>query len=220
MMTSFRIKPPKIIRTLFPGTIWHLESLSSKCQVPSSALNKVYFTFDDGPTPEITPWVIDSLNRYNATATFFCVGNNVIKYPEIFQQLLDNGMSVGNHTFSHLKAFKTTKNNYFADIDKCSEVVKSDIFRPPHGQLYPWWIPKLKKRFSKIVMWDILSLDYDSRLTAEDVVNIVTTRIRPGSVIVFHDSLKAWDRLKIALPKILEYAIEKGYEMRKISIGV
>jgi len=210
--TKFKIRPPWIIRTLFPYTIW----------CPTSNKNTkphIYLTFDDGPTPEITPWVIDCLNHFNAKATFFCVGNNVIKYPEIFQHVIDSGMSVGNHSFSHIKAYKTNKKNYFADIDKCCEVVKSNLFRPPHGQLFPWWIPMLKKRFSKIVMWDILSLDYDKNFSPDEVVNIVTTRIRNGSIIVFHDSIKAFDRLKIALPKVLKYAAEKGYEMRVVISG-
>jgi peptidoglycan/xylan/chitin deacetylase (PgdA/CDA1 family) len=125
--------------------------------------------------------------------------------------LTTHGMATGNHTFSHIKAHIGNKKEYLDDVDKCSELIKSKLFRPPYGKIYPWWLPDLKKRFDKIVMWDIISLDYDNTLTGEEVVNNVITNIRSGSVIVFHDSLKAWDRMKYALPKVLEYAINNGY---------
>ena len=206
MLLKYKITPPSFIRNLFPGTIWRIKTNEKV----------VFITFDDGPVPEVTPLVIDCLKKYNAVATFFCVGDNVRKYPEIFKSLTDNGMTVGNHSFSHKKAKRLNKKEFFDDVDKCSEFVKSKLFRPPYGKMRPWWVFEMKKRFDKIVMWDILSLDYDKNVSAEDVVNNVITNIRPGSVIVFHDSLKAWDRMRYALPMILEFAIENGYKTKII----
>jgi len=208
MLLKYKISPPSLIRNLFPGTIWRVKTNEKV----------LFITFDDGPVPEVTPWVIDCLKKYKAVATFFCVGDNVRKYPEIFKSLTDNEMAVGNHSFSHKKTKRFHKIEFFKDVDKSMEFVKSAIFRPPHGRINPWWLPELKRRFDKIVMWDILSLDYDKNVSAEDVVNNVITNIRPGSVIVFHDSLKSWDRMRYALPKVLEFAIENGYKTKIIKI--
>ena len=202
-----RIKPSGIVRIFFPKVTWRIKTKEKK----------LFITFDDGPVPEITPWVIDCLKSYNAVATFFCVGENVQKYPKIFNQLTENGMSVGNHSFSHINPNPKDKKKYFQDVDKCSEYAKFALFRPPYGKIFPSWVSELKKRFDKVVMWDILSLDFDKNIMPEEVVSIVNSHIRPGSIIVFHDSLKAWDRLKYALPKVLEYAKNKGYEFGKIS---
>jgi len=200
------VNPPAILRKLFPGTIWRINTNEKK----------LFLTFDDGPTPEITPWIIDCLKKYNASATFFCIGKNVEKYPDIFKFLSESGMKIGNHTFSHNPKNFHNKKNYFNDVDKCTELVKSNLFRPPYGKIYPWWIPDLKKRFDKIVMWDILSMDYDIKLIGKEVLNNVNTNIRPGSIIVFHDSAKAWDRLKYALPKVLEFAKREKYSIMSI----
>lgn len=199
---KYKISPPLFIRFFFSRAVWRMKT-SEKI---------IFLTFDDGPIPEVTPWVIDCLKKYKAVATFFCVGENVRKYPNIFNILINNGMAVGNHTYSHSDTKHFKKKEYLKNVDKCSEFVKSSLFRPPYGRIFPWWMSELKKRFDKIVMWDILTLDYDKNYTAEDIVNNVVTNIRPGSVIVFHDSLKAWDRLNYALPKVLEYITEKGYK--------
>ena len=204
---SLKIRVPSIVRVLFPGTTWRIKTKEKK----------VFLTFDDGPIPEVTPWILDCLKRHNAVATFFCIGDNVRKYPEVFEQLRNSGMGIGNHTFSHCRAWKNSKEAYFADIDKCEEYFNSHFFRPPHGELYPWWIRLLKKRFKRIVMWDILSLDYEQKLSPAEVVENVITRIRPGAIIVFHDSLKAWDRLQEALPQVLEYLKEKSYSTEKLN---
>jgi len=206
MSSKYKITPPSLIRKLFPGTIWRVKTNEKA----------LFITFDDGPVPEVTPWVIDCLKKYNAVATFFCVGDNVRKFPEIFKSLTDNGMAVGNHSFSHKRPKRLNKKDFFEDVDKCTEFVKSRLFRPPHGKIRPWWTSELKKRFDKIVMWDILSLDYDKNVTEEEVVNNVITNIRHGSVIVFHDSLKAWDRMKYALPIVLEFIVEKGFKTKII----
>jgi peptidoglycan-N-acetylglucosamine deacetylase len=203
----WKIQPPAFLRWLFPGSLWRVNS-SNKV---------VYITFDDGPIPEVTPKVIDCLKKFGAKATFFCVGDNVRKYPEVYNLLISQGMAVGNHTYSHIKAWSCNTNKYFKDIEHGAVYIKSALFRPPHGQLYPWYVSKLKKRFAKIVMWDILSMDYDSRVTANEIVNNVVKKIRPGSIIVFHDSLKAWPRLNDALPKVLAHINELGYKTEIIS---
>jgi peptidoglycan/xylan/chitin deacetylase (PgdA/CDA1 family) len=176
----------------------------------------VYLTFDDGPIPEVTPWVVDLLKQKGIQATFFCVGENVAKYPEVFQLLTESGQQVGNHTYNHLPAWKCSGKKYFENISKCSEWVKSDLFRPPHGQFYPWYGWRLKRVFKKIVMWDVLSKDYHPTLSAEEVFRNVMKHVRPGSVIVFHDSLKAWPRLKDALPRTLDALLRKGYQFKKL----
>ncbi|MDG5801005.1 polysaccharide deacetylase family protein [Marinilabiliaceae bacterium ANBcel2] len=199
---SWEIQPPKCFRVLYPGAIWRLPDKEKT----------VYLTFDDGPAKEVTPAVIDILNEFNAKATFFCVGNNVKKNPLIYQRLVKEGMKTGNHTFSHTKAFDNTVQKYLKDVDKCSYYVESDLFRPPHGQLYPWHLPALKKRFKNIIMWDVLSKDYDNKLTADGVAHNVIKNVREGSIVVFHDSVKAWPRLKEALPKILKYLTDNNYK--------
>lgn len=197
------VKPPLVFRWLFPFTTWRIP-VNNK---------RVFITFDDGPIPEVTPRVVDMLRQYGAKATFFCVGENVQKHPDVFRLLADSEMVVGNHTFYHSKAWSVSSKEYHKSIDLCSNLVDSNLFRPPHGQLYPWMIPALRSKFSKIVMWDILTMDYDARLTADDVFQIVVKHVKPGSVIVFHDSLKAWPRLENALPRILKYLRNEGYMM-------
>ncbi len=178
---------------------------------------KVFLTFDDGPIPEVTPWVIDCLKSFDAKATFFCVGNNVKKHPEIYSDILKSGMHTGNHTFSHLKAWSNSNKKYLNDIDLCREYINSNLFRPPHGQLYPWQLLSLKKRFDKIVMWDILGLDWRQDLNSDDIYNNIRLNCRPGSIIVLHDSIKAWPRLEGALPRILSYFHNEGYKTELIN---
>ncbi len=173
---------------------------------------RVFLTFDDGPVPGVTPWVIEQLKHYGFGATFFCVGDNVRKYPHVFTQLTEAKMGVGNHTFSHLKGWETSRDNYLNDVDRAQEYVpKSTLFRPPHGLIWPWWLPALKQRFHRVVMWDLLSRDYNRALTPQQVAGNVVENIRPGSIIVFHDSLKAWGNLKIALPLVLLWLKQNNY---------
>ncbi len=192
--------PPLPFRLLFPGTTWRVKDD-----------NNVYITFDDGPIPNITPWVLDEADRWNVKLTFFCVGENVYKHPDIYNEILNRGHRVGNHTYNHMKAFSNKRRDYFINIEKASNLIKTNLFRPPHGQLYPWYIPKLKKDFSKIVMWDVLSKDYDRSLSATDVFNNIRNNVRSGSVIVFHDSIKAEKNMKYAFPKTMELLTKSGY---------
>lgn len=196
-------QPPFFYRCFFRGAIWR--------KIPEDKNEKVvYLTFDDGPIPEITPWVLDVLDRYDVKATFFCVGDNVRKYPKIFQMVLDRGHRVGNHTFNHLQGIKTKINDYLENAKLASEYINSDLFRPPHGHIRRGQY-KVLGRYFKIIMWDVVTRDYSYRLTPERVFDNVKKYTRNGSIIVFHDSLKSEPRLKYALPRSIEWLKEQGY---------
>ncbi len=200
------VKPPFFLRTLFPGCLWRNKTDKKE----------VYLTFDDGPVPEVTPWVLDEADKWNAKLTFFCVGENVYRYPELFQEVKRRGHQVGNHTYNHLKAWKTNEASYFENIEKAQDLIGSTLFRPPYGQWYLWYTKKAKMQFSQVVMWDILTKDYDRRLSGEQVFNHVKKHLRPGSVVVFHDSVKASENMKYAFSKTLEWINKMGYTTRVI----
>lgn len=182
--------------------------------VPTKS-KEVFLTFDDGPIPVVTPWVIETLNKFDAKATFFCVGDNVKKHPEIYQQLLENGHRVGNHTMNHLNGWMNFNSSYFTNVDECASYVKSDLFRPPYGKIRPTQIYRLRKDY-RIIMWNILTRDYDESLDGEYCFTKVKKNVKPGSIIVFHDSLKAEKRLRYALPLCLEYLKAEGYKLSAI----
>jgi len=198
-------QPPFLYRVLFYGSHWRFKTKEKV----------VYLTFDDGPIPEITPWVLELLEKYNIKATFFCVGDNVRKYPEIYQQVIDKGHVVGNHTFHHLQGLKTTSRAYLKDVKMASTLIKSKLFRPPHGhmRLPQFWF--VKRQF-KVIMWDVVTRDYSRLMTSEQVFENVKNHTRNGSIIVFHDSIKAGDRMKEALPKSIEWLLEQGYTFKLI----
>jgi peptidoglycan/xylan/chitin deacetylase (PgdA/CDA1 family) len=175
----------------------------------------VYLTFDDGPIPEITPWVLDLLDRYNIKATFFCVGDNVRKYPDIYQMVRDRGHVVGNHTFHHIQGWKVDKATYLKDIEDSAKLIDSKLFRPPHGHMRLPQFYALKKKY-KVIMWDVVTRDYSRLMTADKVFETVKKYTRNGSIIVFHDSLKSGDRMKESLPRTLDWLIEQGYSFRLI----
>ncbi len=170
----------------------------------------VYLTFDDGPIPEVTPWVLELLEQEGIKATFFCVGENVFKHPDVYAQVLAAGHQVGNHTYNHLPTYKCNDKTYQDNIQKASEYIKSDLFRPPHGLIRPSQIFKLRKKYS-IVLWDVVSADFNRSITPEKCLNNVVKNVRNGSVIVFHDSLKAEKNLRYALPCAIKYLKEEGY---------
>jgi peptidoglycan-N-acetylglucosamine deacetylase len=192
-------------KTFFPSAVWNIPTKEKT----------LYLTFDDGPVPEVTPYVLDLLKQYNAKATFFCVGENLKKHPAVFQRILKEGHAVGNHTYHHLKGWKTANENYFEDIKQCDHLVQSKLFRPPYGKMKPSQFTILNSQFS-IIMWDVLSKDYDQSLTGEQCLQRVLGKAKNGSIIVFHDSVKAFDRLQYALPKVLEHFSENGFEFKKI----
>lgn len=199
----YLVNSPVWLQWLYPSLTWH-KSRQEKC---------VYLTFDDGPIPVVTPFVLNTLKNFEAKATFFCIGDNVVRYPEIYQELISQGHSVGNHTFNHLNGWKTATGTYLQNIEKAAGVISSDLFRPPYGRIKKSQIAGLKSRkpHLKTIMWDVLSGDFDLNLTPQECVQNVISNARNGSIIVFHDSLKAFPRLETALPEILQNLKEKGY---------
>ncbi len=175
--------------------------------------HSVYLTFDDGPIPQSTPFILQTLREAGVKATFFMVGDNVRKYPELYKQIVDEGHQVGSHTYHHMGSFKHWTATYIIDAYKASQLIKSNLFRPPHGwmrwSIY-WWI----KLNNKIIMWDVVTRDYSKWLTAEDVLNNVKRYTRNGSIITFHDSLKSIDKLQTALPAAIQWLKEQGYEFK------
>jgi peptidoglycan/xylan/chitin deacetylase (PgdA/CDA1 family) len=194
-------RPPKLYRWLFPGAVW---------RKPVKGKKTIYLTFDDGPIPGITPWVLDLLDKYNIKATFFCVGDNVRKHPDIYQMVLDRGHRVGNHTFNHIQGIRTFSKRYLKNTRLASEYIDSDLFRPPHGHMRipQFWI---LRRYYKIVMWDVVTRDYSKLRTSDQVFDNVKKYTRDGSVIVFHDSLKAETNMKEALPRSIDWLLAQGY---------
>jgi len=194
------------ISPLIPGLIWSIKTKKKE----------VFLTFDDGPIPEVTPWVLETLKAYDAKATFFCVGDNVRKNKRFYQMILEQGHKVGNHTMNHLNGWMNFNKTYFENIGLCKELVDSDLFRPPYGKIKPSQIIRLKKNY-RIVMWDVLSKDYDADLSGEQCFDRIRKNCKPGSIVVFHDSIKAEKRLRYALPKSLEYLKQQGFTFSSIS---
>lgn len=194
-------RPSFLLRKLYPNALWRVKTDEKR----------VVLTFDDGPIPEVTPWILDLLKTYQIKATFFMVGENIVKHPEVYQRVVDEGHRIGNHTFNHLKAWSNPKDYYFSNIEKSTELVHSNLFRPPYGQLFPWYTKALHKSFNKVVLWDVLSRDYDSTLTPQAVFEIVRRNVRPGSIIVFHDSVKSFKNIQYALPASIDYLLEHNY---------
>lgn len=191
---------PVWIRFFLKGVTWRKD--------PKKKI--LYLTFDDGPIPGVTPWVLDILDLYKVKATFFCVGENVEKYPEIYKDILKRGHRTGNHTYNHKRGFLNDTKAYISNIDKAAGFIESDLFRPPHGDLRISQLKILRKKY-EIVQWDVISRDYNRDLPKEKVLEIVLKYTRNGSIIVFHDSLKAEENMKYAMPKALELLIGKGF---------
>ena len=198
-------RPPLLYRMLFPETVWRMP-MKHKA---------VYLTFDDGPIPEVTPWVLDTLDRYGIKATFFMVGDNVRKHPETFRMVVERGHSVGNHTMHHLQGSIVTTKRYIADIAEANDYIHSPLFRPPHG-IIRWKQAAAIKSDMRIVMYDLVTRDYSKKLNGEQVLDNVKRFTRNGSIIVFHDSLKSEKNLRYALPRAIEWLKENGYEFLPI----
>ncbi len=191
------------LRWLYPRATWRMDKQD----------HSVYLTFDDGPIPESTPFILETLKKYNIKATFFMVGDNVRKYPELYRQIVEAGHRVGNHTFNHIGGFKHTIKTYSYNTEKANAYIHSNLFRPPHGWMrldqYAW----LGRKY-RIVMWDLVTRDYSKWMTAEDVLNNVKHYARNGSIITFHDSLKSIDKLHFALPASIEWLRAQGYKFK------
>lgn len=211
-MRYYWVKTNRIIKWLFPNYVWDMNGNGKT----------VYLTFDDGPTPEITEWVLSQLDAYQAKATFFCIGSNIARNPGIFKKVIANGHSIGNHTFGHVNGWHTPDANYLENVNLCEkeidkfEVKNSRLFRPPYGKLNKKQSMALRNSGYKIVMWDILSADFDTKITPEKCLDNVLKNINSGSIIIFHDSVKAFGNLQTTLPKTLQFLKENGYECAAI----
>lgn len=200
-----RVKTPRILKTVFPEITWDFQDTE-----PS-----LYLTFDDGPTPAITTEVLSILARFNAKATFFCIGRNVERNPDVYQQLLTNGHTTGNHTYSHLKGWYTPNHEYYDDINLAAQFIQSGLYRPAYGLITPMQLRQLRQQY-RIVMWDIMSYDFDYGTSPEKCLKNVIRYTSSGSIVVFHDSVKASKKLLFALPRVLEYYADRGFTFKSI----
>ncbi len=201
-----RLTPPKFLRRLMPDLIWEIESSDS-----------VFLTFDDGPTPGITEWILSTLDKYDAKATFFLLGRNVEMYPELYQRIIKGGHAVGNHTYSHQKGWKMTLERYVEDVNFASGLIEGNLFRPPYAQITPSQA-KFLGRNHKLIMWDILSRDYSGKVSPKGCLRNVTKYLAPGSIVVFHDSEKSFRNMSYALPHTLEKIKEMGLKCSRIEL--
>lgn len=213
-MKPYLVKTPKLVQRIFPKRVWALPNKN----------NCVYLSFDDGPIPEITPWVLDELKKFNFKATFFCIGANIEKHSAIFKRIISDGHSVGNHTFNHLNGWKTGTKEYIENAVLCeAEIEKSAIqtqnaklFRPPYGKATSRQLKILQKKGYEIIMWDVLSADFDTTISEENCLQNVLNKIEDGSIVIFHDSLKAEKNLRYALPKVLKFISERAWESKAL----
>ena len=189
-----------MLRSLYKEALWRMDKKKPE----------IYLTFDDGPIPEMTPWVLDVLRDYGVKATFFCVGDNIRKHPTVFGKLLAHGHQLGNHTYNHLKGWKTNTAEYLRNVAQCQELTNTHLFRPPYGRLKPSQYKVLKQQYT-LAFWDVLSYDYDHFTSPENCLRNVTRYTREGSIVLFHDSIKASQNLKYALPKYLEHCLNLNY---------
>jgi len=206
----YTIKMPWFIKKMYPSLIWEKPTKEKI----------LYLTFDDGPHATATPFVLDELKKYNAKATFFCIGKNVAEHPGIYRRIIEEGHRAGNHTYNHLNGWKTKDEIYFQNVFEAAKYIDSDLFRPPYGRVTKFQaavlqqsgkVPAIGKQAFKIIMWSLLSGDFDTKLSPAGCLQNIILHAKPGYIIVFHDSTKAWERMSYALPQVLEYFSNKGY---------
>lgn len=203
-MSFYWVKTNFLIKKIFSKYIWDMPPIGKT----------IYLTFDDGPTPEVTEWVLEELKKHQAKATFFCIGNNIKNNPNIISKIISDGHTFGNHTFNHLNGWKTSTDLYLKNVSLCENLLpltKTKLFRPPYGKIKSSQANELIKMGYKIIMWDVLSADFDPSITKEKCLKNVISNIAPGSIIIFHDSVKAFKNLEYTLPKVLKYWKEKGF---------
>ena len=193
-------RPPKLLQNLLPQCYWSLPNRE----------NKIYLTFDDGPTPEVLPFILKTLDAYKIPATFFCVGENMQKHPDLVKEILKQNHVIGNHTHNHVSGWQTKNATYFENIAACQKVYKSKLFRPPYGRLRVSQANELRKKY-KIIMWDVLSYDYDKKVLPEICFRNVIDTTKSGSIIVFHDNIKALKNLEYALPHSIDFLLKKEF---------
>ena len=206
-MTFFAplVHPPGLLRRLYPEAYWRMDGSSKS----------VFITFDDGPIPIVTPWILERLDEANAKATFFCVGENVERNPEIYEDILKQGHAVGNHTFNHMQGLKSNDEEFYQNIDKAARLIQSNLFRPPHGFMSFSQYRHISQKY-KIIMWDILSRDYDPAVKPSKILDYINRYIQNGSIITFHDSTKTYETLHQTLPLVIKMLKDEGYQLEAI----
>ena len=202
----YLVKTPLLIKKLYPECLWDVKTNE----------NIIYLTFDDGPTPDVTSYVLDELKKYNAKATFFCIGKNVKEHFDIYKRIIAEGHKPGNHTFNHLNGWKANDREYLDDIKQASNIIDSEFFRPPYGRITKFQLKALQgENFNlRTVMWSVLSGDFDVKISPENCYLNVTKNVKSGSIVVFHDSLKAFTRLEYTLPRVLDFFSEKEFQFK------
>lgn len=206
----YRSRIPAYAKFFFPQIICRPLQVDKKI---------VYLTFDDGPTPETTPYILEVLKKYGIKATFFCVGENVKKYPKLYKDIIEEGHFVGNHTFNHLKGWETPLKVYLENIDECSQYISSDLFRPPYGKMTVSQYNALKKKFH-LIFWDVLAPDFDGNVSTQKCLDIVKKKTRTGSILVFHDNLKAKNKLDKLLPETLDFLVLEKYDIQPVTSNI
>ncbi len=193
---------------MYPDCIWDIKTHEKI----------IYLTFDDGPHPEVTQFVLEELKKYNARATFFCIGKNVEEHFDVYKNIIDQGHAVGNHTYDHLNGWRVNDKEYLDNIFKAKKIIASNLFRPPYGKITKFQLKQLagEKYKLKSIMWSVISGDFDEKVTGKECYLTVVRNAKEGSIVVFHDSMKAWDRLRYALPLVLKYYTEKGFKFKSI----
>jgi peptidoglycan/xylan/chitin deacetylase (PgdA/CDA1 family) len=203
----YPVKTPTFIKLLFPKLL---------CTMPKSDKPVLYLSFDDGPNPNVSPWVLETLKKYEARASFFCIGKKAENHPELLEKMIAEGHSLGNHSYSHPNGWKSSCTDYVADVEHCAQWVKSKLFRPPYGRIGLRQISSLQKKNYQIVLWDVLSGDFDPKLSKEQCLKNVLQLSKNGSIIVFHDSEKAFEKLSYVLPLVLEHFHKLGFEFKSL----
>jgi peptidoglycan-N-acetylglucosamine deacetylase len=198
-------QPNYLVKQLYRGALWKVKSEGKE----------IYLTFDDGPVPGLTEWVLDELKRYGAKATFFCVGDNIRKYPDVFRRIIDEGHTAANHTMHHLKGFKSNVRTYLKEADECRELVGNDLFRPPYGQLTRLQYKALKRKGYRVVFWDVISYDYEN-IHPRQCLNTTLRNTRSGSIVLFHDNVKAEKNLRYTLPLFLKHFANLRFEFKAL----
>lgn len=207
----YLVKTPFLLKKLYPDCVWEIDT----------SAKELYLTFDDGPHPAATPFVLEELKRYNAVATFFCIGENVKNHFDVYKQIIEQGHQPANHTFNHLNGWKVKDDEYIENVLLASKIIDSNLFRPPYGRITKFQLKVLRGNRLNLttVMWSVLSGDFDEKLSGENCYLNVVNQAKPGSIIVFHDSVKAFERLKYALPRTLEHFSSLGYSFKPIIIS-
>ncbi len=201
---AYWVKTPWWLKAYYSQLVW---------QMPNNDA-AVYLTFDDGPHPSITPFVLDELKKNNAKATFFCIGKNVVTHPDVYQRIKEEGHTIANHTHNHLNGWNTNTEEYIKNIKLASKHIDSTLYRPPYGRIRVNQIKQLSD--FRIYMWDVLSADFDKKITPEQCLTNVTNNVKPGSIVVFHDSEKAWERMSYALPQVIKYCKQNNWTLKAL----